>query len=149
MKKATKNAKQEPHEKYRWFLTSSKKRVIGGKNADQNEEIIQDLIESDKNYTILHTKQPGSPFAIIESTRPSKKDREQAAIFCSSYSQDYRDNKNNVIVHVFKAEDVYKAKRMKIGTFGVKKFTLITAKKQDIAKFKKKIEQKQSKSKGK
>ena len=32
--------KDKSYEKYKWFVTSSGKLVMGGKNAEQNEEIM-------------------------------------------------------------------------------------------------------------
>ena len=32
--------KSQEHEKYRWFYTSNKHLVVGGKSAEQNEEVI-------------------------------------------------------------------------------------------------------------
>jgi hypothetical protein len=102
------------YEKYRWFFTSSGKLVIGGKNAEQNEQIMKST-ESD-DY-VLHTASPGSPFCIIKN--PSKKDLEETAIFTGSFSHDWKNKKKKADVHVFKGGQVKKAKNMKTGTFGV------------------------------
>lgn len=126
----------ENYKKYRWFFTSSGKLVIAGKSAEQNEKLIKQV--KDKEI-VLHTKAPGSPFVNIKDKgkrkRTSKKDIKEAAVFCSRYSQDWRDNKTDVIVHYFKGKDIYKEKRMKLGTFGVKKFKEIKVKKEDIKRF--------------
>ena len=79
----------------------------------------------------MHTAKPGSPFCVIQG-KPGKKDIKEAAIICASKSQDWRDNKGDVIVHKFTGKDVYKRKAMKIGTFGVKKFKKIRVKKREI-----------------
>ena len=120
--------------KFREFETSSGKKVLAGKNARDNEELIK---QAEKNEIVLHTTKPGSPFVNIKG-KANKKDIKEAAIFCAKYSQDWRDNKSDVIVHKFKGEDVYKRKGMKTGTFGVKKFKKIKikVKKKDIIKFK-------------
>ncbi len=111
----------EEYEKYRWFQTSSRKLVIGGKNAEQNEEIVKNVIESGKNLTVMHTKHPGSPFAIIKSESPNKKDIEETAIFTGCFSRAWREKKKKTSVDIFKINQVYKSKGMKPGTFGVKK----------------------------
>lgn len=116
--------------KFREFYTKSKKLVLAGKNAKNNEELIKQV---GKDEDILHTAKPGSPFANIKG-KANKSDIEQTAVFCASKSQDWRDNNSNVEVHVFKGKDVYKRKGMKLGTFGVKKFKVINVKKQDIQK---------------
>ncbi|MBU1727961.1 hypothetical protein KKA39_01470, partial [Patescibacteria group bacterium] len=81
-----------------------------------------------------HTAKPGSPFVNIKG-RASHQDILDAAIFCAKHSQDWRDNQEDVEVHIFKAKDIFKEKGMKEGTFGVKKFDVIKIKKGDIRKF--------------
>jgi len=119
--------------KFRKFETSSLKFVLAGKDAKSNEELIK---QAEKNEIILHTANPGSPFVNIKG-KATVKDIKEAAVFCASRSQDWRDNKRDVAVHVFKGEDVYKRKDMKLGTFGVRKFKVIKVKKQDIEQLEK------------
>jgi len=117
--------------RFREFTTSSGKKVLGGKSAKNNEELIKQV---EDNETILHTKAPGSPFINIKG-KANKKDIKEAAVFCARYSQDWRDNKKDVLVHWFKGKNVYKEKAMKLGTFGVKKIKKIKIKKIDIESF--------------
>ena len=114
-------------------MTSSGKKVLAGKNAKNNEELVK---QAEKNEIVLHTAKPGSPFVSIKG-KANKKDIKEAAIFCAEYSQDWRDNKEDVKVHLFTGNDVYKKKGMKAGTFGVRKFKIIKVKKEDIIKTKK------------
>lgn len=115
---------------FREFFTSSGKIVLAGKNAKNNEELVSQIKD---NEVVLHTKESGSPFVNVKG-KVSKQDIIDAALFCAKHSQDWRDNHQNVEVHVFKGKDIYKKQGMKIGTFGVKKFKIITAKKIDIQK---------------
>jgi hypothetical protein len=104
--------------KYRWFFTSSGLLVIGGKSADQNEEIVK-LAKQDN--AMLHTSDPGSPFCIIiDDVEETDKDIKEAAIFCASLSKDWKKKKKQIEVDVFRKEQVYKTKGMAKGTFGVK-----------------------------
>lgn len=119
--------------KFREFETSSGKKVLAGKNAANNEELVKQIEPSE---VVLHTKASGSPFVNIKG-RASRKDIREAAVICARYSQDWRDNKSDVIVHVFKGKNVYKEKGMKTGTFGVKKFKQMKVKKESIKSFKK------------
>ena len=48
------------YEKFRWFFTSGGKLVIGGKSAEQNEEVLKAHL--DRDDLIMHTKQAGSLF---------------------------------------------------------------------------------------
>jgi len=116
---------------FRKFITSSGKLVLGGKSAENNEQLIK---QAEAGEVVLHTKAPGSPFVNIKG-KASQKDIKEAAIFCARYSQDWRDNKQDVIIHVFKGKDVYKHKDMKLGTFGVKEVKEIKVKKKDIEIF--------------
>ena len=120
--------------KFREFETKSGRQVLAGKSAANNEQLIKQV---EDNETVLHTKKPGSPFTNIKG-KASKKDIKEAAIFCARYSQDWRDNKSDVIIHVFKGKDVYKRKGMKLGTFGVRKFKKVIIKKKEIENFLKK-----------
>ena len=121
-------------ENFRRFTTTSGKLVLAGKSAETNEELIEQIKE---NEIVLHTKNPGSPFTNIKADEKelSKKDIKESAIFCAKYSQDWRDNKQDVTVHCFKAKDIYKEKNMKKGTFGVRNFKEIKIKKSEIKNF--------------
>ena len=118
-------------EKFREMTTSSGKLVLAGKSAKSNEKLIKQI---EKDEIVLHTAAPGSPFVNIKK-RSNVKDRKEAAIFCARYSQDWRENKKDVIVHQFKGKDIYKNKLMKTGTFGVRRKKLIKVKKSDIEKW--------------
>ncbi|OGJ12661.1 hypothetical protein A3K82_02230 [Candidatus Pacearchaeota archaeon RBG_19FT_COMBO_34_9] len=119
--------------KFREFTTSSGKKVLCGKNAEQNEELVKQFIG--KENLIFHTAKPGSPFCVIEKIKHTKKDEKETAIFCASKSQDWRDNRGDVEVNFFRGSEVYKRKDMKTGMFGVKRFRTMIAEKKDIEKF--------------
>lgn len=119
--------------KFRELITKNKTKILAGKNAKNNEELISQV---SPNEDVFHTAKPGSPFVNIKG-KPKKGDIKKAAIFCAAYSQDWRDNKKDVVVHRFKGKNICKEKAMPIGTFGVKKRTKIKVKKLDIIKFKK------------
>jgi hypothetical protein len=109
---------EKKHEAYRWFYTSKGILSVGGKSDKQNELVMQNFLKP--NYLVLHTKEPGSPFMIIQSDNPSKKDIEETAIFCACFSRQWKLEKKEVAVDLFKGSEVYKSKLMKTGTFGVK-----------------------------
>ena len=120
---------------FREFVTSSGLTVFGGRSAENNEELVNQVTPKE---IVLHTAMPGSPFCNIKG-EASKKDINEAAVFCAKYSQDWRDRKTDVSVHVFRGADIYKEKIMKIGTFGVKKFDVLKVKKSEILKFEEKL----------
>jgi predicted ribosome quality control (RQC) complex YloA/Tae2 family protein len=115
--------------KFREFKTSSEKLVLAGKSAENNEDLVGQV---EKNEDVFHTAKPGSPFVNIKAARTNAKDRKEAAIFCALKSQDWRDNKSDVLIHWFKGKDVYKKKGMKTGCFGVKKHKDVLIKKMEI-----------------
>ena len=122
--------------KFREIILESGTKILLGKDEKSNEELMKKF--KGKENLILHTSKPGSPFCVIDNLKPTKKDVEETAVVCAKYSQDWRDNKKDVVIHVFDGKKVFKRKGMKIGTFGVKKFKRIKVKKEDIINFEKK-----------
>jgi len=106
---------------YRWFFTSSGALVVGGKNADQNDSLIKYISKKEENFWVLHTSDPGSSFCVIikDSEKVTKKDIAETAIFCGSFSQAWKKNKNKTNVDIFMSVQVFKEKGMKAGTWGV------------------------------
>ncbi len=105
---------RKDYEKYRWFFTSSDKLVIGGKNAEQNEEIVKN---ANPQSILLHTAAPGSPFCIIQN--PSETDLEEAAVFTACFGQEWKRGKAKIEVHIFSKSQIKKTSSMKAGTFGI------------------------------
>ncbi|MEM3113298.1 MAG: NFACT RNA binding domain-containing protein [Candidatus Pacearchaeota archaeon] len=106
------------YHKYRWFFTSNNNLVVGGKNAEQNEELVKKFMSNEK-YVVMHTKSQGSPFSIIISEKYNEKDLEECAIFTGCFSRAWREGKKSVDIDTFLMEQVIKNKNMKTGTFGV------------------------------
>lgn len=123
---------------FRKYTTTSGIIVLGGKTAENNEELIKQV---KNNEYVLHTALPGSPFCNIkeDSKQVTSNDLKEAAIFCAKYSQAWKKSKlkKDILVHVFLGKDIFKIKIMKTGTFGVKRFKEILVKKQDIEDFEK------------
>lgn len=113
---------------FREFTTSSGKKVLSGKDKASNELLVE---QTEAGNIVLHTAQPGSPFCEIKG-KAGKKDIKEAAIFIAKYSQDWKKNHGNVLVHYFKAENIFKQAGMKQGCFGVKKCKEIMVKKEEI-----------------
>jgi len=120
---------------FREYITSSGLRVLGGKSAESNDELVS---RAGPKNVMLHTDAPGSPFVNVGET-PSKSDLKEAAIFCAKYSQEWRDTKRDVIVNKFMRSDMSKSVMMKPGTWGVKKQEKIKVKAVDILKFENKL----------
>jgi len=112
------NDSVKEYENYRWFFTSSGVLVVGGKSDEQNESVINRFLKP--NFIVMHTALPGSPFMIMISEKPNKKDIEECAIFCGCFSKQWKNGNKNIDIDIFKGLQVYKIKSMKTGTFGVK-----------------------------
>lgn len=109
------------YKKYKWFYTSSGKLVVGGKSARQNDELLNRIKKSKKNYYVMHTSHPGSPFCVIfsELKKVSKKDIEECSVFTGCFSRAWKEGKKKTEVHVFKVSQILKEKEMKTGTWRV------------------------------
>lgn len=84
--------------RFRWFHTSDEFLVIGGRNADQNEELVRKYLEPHDRF--FHTQTRGAPATILKATGPNERAREveipptslqQAAQFAVSYSSLWKD----------------------------------------------------------
>ncbi|WP_162224472.1 ribosome rescue protein RqcH [Halorussus amylolyticus] len=93
--------KQEQwYERFRWFRTSDGFLVIGGRNADQNEELVQKYMDG---YDLFfHAQAHGGPVTILKTSDPSEPSRDvdvpeeskrQAAQFAVSYSSVWKDGR--------------------------------------------------------
>ena len=111
----------ENKNKYRWFYTASGKLVVGGKNAEQNDELMKEITSSNKNYFVMHTSHPGSPFSVIisDTGRVNKRDLKECAIFTGCFSRAWKERKKKTEVHLFSSGNIFKKKGMKTGTWGV------------------------------
>ncbi len=120
--------------KFRQIILVSGAQFLLGKDENSNDELMKKF--KGKKNTIMHTAAPGSPFCVIEKKIFSG-DVYAAAVACARYSQDWRDNKSDVLVSVFTGKDISKPRGFKPGTWEVKKSKIITVKKKDILRFEK------------
>ena len=119
--------------KFREFETSSGKKVLAGRDAGSNEELVKKF--QGKENIMIHTVAPGSPFCVIKELNPSLGDVTASGAICARYSQFWRDNKEDTKVNIFTGKDVNKTKGMEVGTWRVKKSRTKTIKKKDILNF--------------
>ena len=112
----------QEYKKYRWFFTKSGKLVIGGKSAIQNDELIKKLKATKKDFIVMHTVSPGSPFSILLSNKEDleKSDISECAIFTGCFSRAWRSGAKKAEIHAFSLSSLSKTKSMAIGTWGVK-----------------------------
>lgn len=112
----------EDYTKYRWFFTSLGNLVIGGRSAQQNDELLIKLKKQKSDYIVMHTSSPGSPFSVIfaDINKVEATEVEQTAAFTGCFSRAWRDHKKKVSVDIFKLSQLYKLKSMKVGMWGIK-----------------------------
>lgn len=110
--------------------------ILLGRNAEGNDELVKAF--KGKPNVILHTVASGSGFCVIDKLNPTQKEIKDAAIVCASKSQDWRNNKGDVKMHVFDGKSVKKPFfGRKKGTWKItKKPKVIKIKKEDVRKLK-------------
>jgi predicted ribosome quality control (RQC) complex YloA/Tae2 family protein len=88
------------YEQFRWFHTSDGYLVIGGRDADDNEELVQKYLERGDKF--FHAQAHGGPVTVLKATGPSESAKDvdfpqssldQAAQFAVSYSSVWKDGK--------------------------------------------------------
>ncbi|MCU4925703.1 ribosome rescue protein RqcH [Halobacteria archaeon AArc-dxtr1] len=103
-------------DRFRWFHTSDGYLVIGGRNADQNEELVKKYLEpGDK---VLHTQAHGGPVTVLKATDPSEASSsdielpassiEEAAQFAVSYASVWKDGRYAGDVYAVDSDQVTK-----------------------------------------
>ena len=103
------------YDRFRWFHTSDDFLVIGGRNADQNEELVKKYMDGDDLF--LHAQAHGGPVTVIKATDPSEPardvtipetSREEAAQFAVSYSSVWKDGRGAGDAYLVTPEQVSK-----------------------------------------
>ena len=88
------------YERFRWFHTSDGFLVIGGRDADGNEELVKKYLERGDRF--FHAQAHGGPATILKATGPSEAAKEvdfpesslqEAAQFAVSYSSVWKDGR--------------------------------------------------------
>jgi len=95
-------------ERFRWFYSSDDFLVIGGRDADGNEEIYLKYLE--KRDLALHTDYPGAPLTVIKTEGREVPERtvEEAAQFAVSYSNLWREGVASGDCYVVRGDQVTK-----------------------------------------
>ncbi len=116
------NIQDLDYRRYKWFFTSSGKLVVGGKSSLQNDELLKKVKSFKKDFLVMHTSSPGSPFCIIleDVEKLTSQDKEEVAIFTGCFSKAWKLMKKTASIDIFHFSQLYKSSGMKPGTWGVK-----------------------------
>ena len=103
------------YERFRWFHTTDGYLVIGGRNADQNEELVKKYMSRGDRF--FHAQAHGAPVTILKATGPSEKAKDvdfsaetlqQAATFAVSHSSVWKSGQFAGDVYMVDPEQVSK-----------------------------------------
>ncbi|AGN00511.1 Fibronectin-binding A domain protein [Salinarchaeum sp. Harcht-Bsk1] len=103
------------YDRFRWFRTSQGFLVIGGRDADQNEELVQKYLEPGDRF--LHAQAHGGPVTILKAADPSESGRDveipeaaerEAARFAVTYSSVWKEGKFSGDVYAVDHDQVSK-----------------------------------------
>ncbi|MBP2250630.1 putative ribosome quality control (RQC) complex YloA/Tae2 family protein [Halarchaeum solikamskense] len=108
--------KQEQwYDRFRWFRTSDGFLVIGGRNADQNEEIVEKYMDGYDRF--FHAQAHGGPVTVLKTSAPSEPSQdievpesslEEAAQFAVTYSSVWKDGRGAGDAYMVMPEQVSK-----------------------------------------
>ncbi|EMA44482.1 ribosome rescue protein RqcH [Halococcus saccharolyticus] len=88
------------YERFRWFRTSDGFLVLGGRSADQNEDLVKKYLERGDRF--FHTQARGGPVTVLKATGPSEPTEEvefsestleETAQFAVSYSSVWKNGR--------------------------------------------------------
>ncbi|MDI9396154.1 MAG: ribosome rescue protein RqcH [Euryarchaeota archaeon] len=100
--------KKHWYDRFRWFVSSDGFLVIGGRDADTNEEIFKKYME--KRDIVFHTQTPGAPLTVVktEGKEVPESTLQEAAQFAVSYSSLWKSGIFSGDCYWIKSEQVTK-----------------------------------------
>ena len=113
--------KKEWYEKFHWFFTSNDMLTIGGRDAQQNEQLNSKYFD-DKDL-FFHANVFGADVVILKGgASTGKETREEVAEFAACYSRAWGEGLHTVDVYAMKREQVSKSSSK--GSLGTGSFLL-------------------------
>ena len=95
------------YEKYHWFFTSQRKLAIGGRSAQQNDQLFAKHIEPSDLF--FHADiQGGSVFILKEGVAASEDELKEVAQSAASFSNAWKNGNASVDVYAVKKEQLSK-----------------------------------------
>ncbi|MDQ1252958.1 MAG: hypothetical protein QG646_2100 [Euryarchaeota archaeon] len=107
-KKLQASRKKHWYDRFRWFVSSDGFLVVGGRDADTNEEIFKKYME--KRDIVFHTQTPGAPLTVVKAGKEDVPEStlNEAAQFAVSYSSLWKAGHSSGDCYWIKAEQVTK-----------------------------------------
>ncbi len=100
--------RREWYERYRWYVTSEGYLVIGGRNAEMNEEVVSKHLE--RNDLFFHTETPGGTAAILKNGQNAgEKSIIEACEFAAIYSALWKEGRYSGEVYYVLPDQVKRA----------------------------------------
>ncbi|MDW7730934.1 MAG: ribosome rescue protein RqcH [Methanolobus sp.] len=116
--------KKHWYDRFRWFLSSDDFLVVGGRDAETNEDLVKKYME--KNDVVFHTQAPGAPMTIIKTQgrEVSEEVLREAAEFVVSYSSVWKSGQFSGDCYWIRPEQVSKTPEsgeyLKKGSFAIR-----------------------------
>ncbi|MGC8479799.1 MAG: NFACT RNA binding domain-containing protein [Candidatus Micrarchaeia archaeon] len=121
-KKIKEIEKREWYEKYNWFFTSNNLLVIGGRSADQNEELYAKHLEDSDLF--FHADVFGASVVILKNGVNADNDiKEEVAQFSASFSRAWESGQMSSDVYCVKKDQVTKSRNY--GSLGKGSFLIV------------------------
>ncbi|WP_410508708.1 ribosome rescue protein RqcH [Methanosarcina hadiensis] len=100
--------KKHWYDRFRWFVSSDGFLVVGGRDADTNEEIFKKYME--KRDIVFHTQTPGAPLTVVKTGGKEVPEStfQEAAQFAVSYSSLWKAGQSSGDCYWIKSEQVTK-----------------------------------------
>ncbi|KKG22551.1 ribosome rescue protein RqcH, partial [Methanosarcina sp. 2.H.T.1A.15] len=100
--------KKHWYDRFRWFVSSDGFLVVGGRDADTNEEVFKKYME--KRDIVFHTQTPGAPLTVIKTggEEVPESTLQEVAQFAVSYSSLWKAGQFSGDCYWIKAEQVTK-----------------------------------------
>lgn len=100
--------KKHWYDRFRWFVSSDGFLVVGGRDADTNEEIFKKYME--KRDIVFHTQTPGAPLTVVKTggEEVPESTLQEVAQFAVSYSSIWKAGQSSGDCYWIKSEQVTK-----------------------------------------
>jgi len=100
--------KKHWYDRFRWFVSSDGFLVVGGRDADTNEEVFKKYLE--KRDIVFHTQTPGAPLTVVKTggEEVPESTLQEVAQFAVSYSSLWKAGHFSGDCYWVKAEQVTK-----------------------------------------